>query len=124
MREAGQHPTTESLESYAEGTLPAADRAVVASHLMSCVRCDSEVEDWRSLFQALATLPHFAPALGFANRVMAHVRIPEPWHARASGWLERYPVVPVFQAFVILAIGSVIARLAASAVRRIVQGCG
>jgi anti-sigma factor RsiW len=87
--EAGKHPTTESLESFAEGTLPAADRAVVSSHLIGCMRCDNEVEEWRSLFHALASLPHFVPALGFANRVMAHVRIPEPWHARASGWVER-----------------------------------
>ena len=89
MRDAGQHPTTESLESYAEGSLSAGDQAVVASHLMGCSRCEAEVEDWRVLFQTLASMPHFSPALGFANRVMAHVRIPEPWHARATGWIER-----------------------------------
>lgn len=89
MRDAGQHPTTENLEAYAEGSLSPADQAVVASHVMSCSRCDNEVEEWRSLFHALASLPHFSPAPGFANRVMAHVRIPEPWHARATSWLDR-----------------------------------
>lgn len=90
MRDAARHPTSESLESYAEGTIPAADRAVVASHLLSCAVCEAEVDDWRALMQALSHLPRFAPAFGFANRVMAHVRIPEPWHARASAWVDRF----------------------------------
>ena len=119
MREAGQHPTTESLESYAEGILSAADRAVVASHLMGCSRCEGEVEDWRALFQALSSLPRFSPALGFANRVMTHVRIPEPWHARATGWIERllpkstygWAVAVVILALPVVAGGSLLAWL-------------
>lgn len=89
MRDRAQHPTTDSLEAFAEGTLAATEREVVASHLMGCPRCDADVEDWRAIFHALTTLPRFAPALGFGNRVMAHVRIPEPWHSRASVWIDR-----------------------------------
>jgi hypothetical protein len=38
----------------------------------------------------LRSLPRFVPAPGFATRVMAHVRIPEPWHARASRAVGRW----------------------------------
>lgn len=89
MRDRQQHPTTERLEAFVEGSLARTEREVVASHLLSCPRCDADVEDWRAIFTALATLPRFAPALGFGNRVMAHVRIPEPWHSRASAWIDR-----------------------------------
>ncbi len=84
------HPTSERLEAFVEGTLDGADRAIVASHLLACPRCESEVEEWRSLFAMLRSLPRRAPAPGFADRVMVHVRIPQPWHARASGLLSRF----------------------------------
>ena len=91
MNERMLHPTTETLEAYAGDGLDAADGAVVRSHLLACQRCENVVEEWRSLFQALASLPRFAPPVGFGDRVLAHVRIPQPWHARASaaaaGWL-------------------------------------
>jgi anti-sigma factor RsiW len=119
VREAARHPTSERLESYAEGTISAADRAVVASHLMGCSGCEAEVEDWRALLQALAALPRFAPALGFTNRVMAHVRIPEPWHARASAWIDRvlpkttfgWAVAVAVLALPVVASGSLLAWL-------------
>lgn len=119
MRDEVPHPKTESLESYAEGVLPAQERAVVASHLLSCHGCEAEVEDWRALFHALVSLPRFGPAHGFANRVMAHVRIPEPWHARASDWIERllpkttfgWAVAVAFLALPVVAGGSLLAWL-------------
>ena len=83
------HPADERLEAYSEGMLPKGERAVVESHLVACPRCQSEVEEWRSLFIALSGLPHFAPAPGFALRVMAHVRIPRPFHARAGALVAR-----------------------------------
>jgi hypothetical protein len=86
------HPTDDRLEAYCEGSLAASERAAIESHVFRCGRCRGEVEDWRALFTSLASLPHLAPSAGFADRVMAHVRIPEPWHSRASGLLGR--VVP------------------------------
>ena len=86
MTNAHLHPATETLEAYAEGTLESGDRAVFESHLLGCERCQAEVEEWRSLFAALETLPRFAPPTGFADRVMARVRIPQPhtaWSAQA-----------------------------------------
>jgi len=83
------HPTDQILEAFCEGTLPAAERAGLESHLVGCPHCQTEVEDWRSLFTALSTLPHLTPTPGFAGRVMARVRIPRPWHARAGALARR-----------------------------------
>jgi anti-sigma factor RsiW len=84
-----EHPTAERLEAFAEGLLKDGERAVIGSHLLGCARCETDVEEWRSLFAVLRTLPSFAPAPGFALRVMAHVRIPQPWYARASALIDR-----------------------------------
>ena len=78
MSRESMHPGSEALETYAEGAMEDADRAVLESHLMSCVRCQGEVEEWRSLFATLEILPRFAPSSGFAERVMARVRVPDP----------------------------------------------
>lgn len=83
------HPTPDRLESYVEGSLGDADRAVLESHLNSCPRCQTEVEELTSLFAALASLPRIEPTPGFADRVMAGVRIPLPWHARLFALLDR-----------------------------------
>ena len=90
MKERSNHPTSERLEAFVEGNLDEGEREVVASHLLACARCESEVEEWRSLFAVLRSLPTFVPAPGFASRVMAHVRIPQPWHARASSAIARF----------------------------------
>ncbi len=79
------HPETEALEGYAEGTMENGDRAVLESHLLGCVRCQGAVDEWRALFAALEGLPRMAPAPGFADRVMARVRIPDP----AAAWQSR-----------------------------------
>lgn len=84
------HPSPENLEAFAEGALRPADRATIESHLLGCPRCDGVVEEWRSLFHALSLLPRFAPAVGFADRVLRHVRIREPWHARAGATIGRF----------------------------------
>jgi anti-sigma factor RsiW len=76
-----QHPAAERLEAFVEGALERADRVVVESHLVGCPRCQAEVEEWRALFAALSGLPQFDPSLGFADRVMAGVRV-----RAASGW--------------------------------------
>lgn len=92
LSEILKHPTAERLESFVEGLLDAGDRVVVESHLLSCDRCQNEVEELRSLFAALSRLERFSPSFGFANRVMLQVRIPEPWYAKAGKFLQ--PVVP------------------------------
>ena len=78
------HPTGELLQGFAEGLLGEPDRVVLESHLLGCAACQGEVEEWRSLFTMLATLPYYQPAKGFADRVMAHVALPDPWYVQAA----------------------------------------
>jgi anti-sigma factor RsiW len=83
------HPAADRLEALVEGHLDAGEKVVVESHLVGCSRCQTEVEELRSLFGALARMQHFSPAPGFLNRVMAHVRLPDPWYARAGQYLQK-----------------------------------
>jgi anti-sigma factor RsiW len=75
MSETMQHPEPARLEALVDGTLPQTDRASVDSHVRTCERCAAEVEELRQLFTALADLPRLAPGVGFADRVMAKVRV-------------------------------------------------
>jgi hypothetical protein len=68
------HLTTEEIELWATGLLGAAR----ALHLSDCSLCREEAERERRVVQQLASLPNFAPRAGFADRVMAQVRIPTP----------------------------------------------
>lgn len=76
------HPAAEKLQTFVEGLLDAGDRAVLESHLLGCPECQSEVEEWRSLYMVLGSMPVLAPSKGFANRVMAQITLPDPWYMR------------------------------------------
>jgi hypothetical protein len=82
MKDSNLHPDTEKLQGIVEEALAAGERVVVESHLLGCADCRNEVEEWTSLFAMLSTMPRVAPSFGFANRVMAHVELPDPWYAR------------------------------------------
>jgi anti-sigma factor RsiW len=83
------HPATERLQEFAEEVLGGPEHAVVDAHLAACARCRAEVEELRSLFLALSSLPAFEPTAGFADRVMKHVRVRQPVLAAAAAWIER-----------------------------------
>ena len=83
------HPESERLNAFVEGDLEADAETSLGAHLTTCSRCRSEVDELRTMFDMLSDLTHFAPAAGFADRVMAGVRVRQPWHARAAEWLER-----------------------------------
>ena len=67
-----QHLTTDEIELWAQGLLPAAR----ALHLSDCSLCRVEADRERKVILELVQLPKFAPAAGFADRVMAQVKIP------------------------------------------------
>ena len=83
MNESILHPNSGMLQDFAEASLGEADRAVIESHVLECTRCHAEVEEWRVLFGTLAALPQFSPSVHFADNVMHHVRLPDPWYVRA-----------------------------------------
>lgn len=89
MSHTADHPTTERLEAFVEKALDGSQRAAVESHVSVCGECRAEVEELQSLFGALSGLDSFAPSAGFADVVMAKVRVRRPAFAGASAWVER-----------------------------------
>jgi anti-sigma factor RsiW len=89
LRDSPQHPTPERLQAFVEESLDDAGRVAVQAHVASCTHCQAELQEWRSLFTALAGLPQHAPSAGFAERVMAGVVAPEPWPVRVLELLRR-----------------------------------
>ena len=74
MTDLTVHLTTEEIELWAQGLLPAAR----ALHLADCSLCRVEADRERKVILELVRLPQFAPAAGFADRVMAQVQVPTP----------------------------------------------
>lgn len=68
------HLTPDEVELWALGLLDTAR----TMHLAECGECLATAERERKLLRDLAQLTRFAPEFGFAERVMAHVRIPTP----------------------------------------------
>lgn len=92
-----QHLTADDLDAFHSASLNATAR----QHLEECADCRSLAHSDRALLDALAALPAFEPAGGFADRVMA--RVARPGAA----------VVPLFRrrrlalaATVVLAVGA------------------
>ena len=78
MTDNTMHLTTDEIELWAQGLLPAA-RAI---HLADCSLCRVEAERERKVILELVQLPKFAPNAGFADRVMAQVKV----HAPSGDW--------------------------------------
>jgi hypothetical protein len=57
--------------------------APLRAHVRECATCRAEVEEARQIADALEELPHFAPSVGLADRVMAQVPVFVPWHVAA-----------------------------------------
>ncbi len=74
MNHPEMHLTTDEIELWAQGILGAAR----ALHLADCSLCRETADRERKIILALVQLPSFAPAPGFADRVMARVRVPTP----------------------------------------------
>jgi hypothetical protein len=53
-------------------------------HVEVCPQCAAGIIDTRVVSVALRSLPVVSPRPGFAERVMAHVTLPLPWHRRAA----------------------------------------
>jgi hypothetical protein len=68
------HLSPDEIELWALGLLPAGR----VLHLADCPECRATAEHERRLFLELARLPRFGPEFGFAERVMARVKIPTP----------------------------------------------
>ncbi len=82
------HLTADVLQDVADGLLPVHRLARIRSHVDACPSCAQELQAWHGVVDALNGLERFAPAHGFAARVMsvvrAHVASPAPVRARST----------------------------------------
>lgn len=74
MHPEPQHLTTDEIELWAQGLLPAGR----AMHLADCSLCRVEADRERKVILELVQLPAFAPSAEFADRVMQQVKVPTP----------------------------------------------
>ena len=74
MNDPNPHLSSETLQAYLEGELPAEQLDPVESHLAGCRRCAAELEGWQLLLAELDDLPSLAPSAAFADRVLAGVQ--------------------------------------------------
>jgi hypothetical protein len=64
--------------------------APLRAHVRECATCRSEVDEALQVAEGLEELPHFAPRVGLADRVMAQVPVFVPWHVAARDSLARW----------------------------------
>lgn len=90
MSDSLLHPSSERLEALIEGNLDEAEQSVLNSHVLGCPRCQTELEEWRSLFTALSSLPQLEPSLRFAEQIMAAISLPVPLPAKVTSIFRRF----------------------------------
>ena len=64
--------------------------APLRAHVDDCAECRAQLDEARVVADALERLPHFAPHTGFADRVLTHVQVVEPWHVAALETARRF----------------------------------
>lgn len=69
------HLPPERIQDLLEGRLPRRDALSAQGHLHACQACRLEAQAWRTFLAGIGELPALTPSPGFAERVMAHVRI-------------------------------------------------
>ena len=84
------------LTEYLDESLDLAMTTRVATHVISCAHCRAGSNELADCIQQVATLPAMLPPLGFAQRVIAHVRDSEPkpslWQRLLAPLISRVPV--------------------------------
>jgi anti-sigma factor RsiW len=86
LPERAGHPAGDRLQDFVEALLPARQAARVRTHLESCPGCASDAAAWRATFARIERLERLSPTKGFADRVMAQVRVPMPVPAPVPEW--------------------------------------
>jgi hypothetical protein len=78
-RLSGPHLSADEIDACLSGA-PAPE---VQRHLEQCRDCVEQLQAEREIVEQIATLPPLQPTDGFAERVMASVRIPDPFAIRS-----------------------------------------
>lgn len=84
------------LVDYFDKTLDTPTMTRVATHLISCPNCGAEAGELTDCIEQVAALPVVDPPIGFAQRVMAHVREleekPTIWQRMFAPWSKKIPI--------------------------------
>ena len=84
-------------------------------HVRECADCRARLDEAQEVVNALGNVPQFAPRMGLADRVMAHVPVFTPWHVAARDAIaERIPNGPAARALaaaIIAVAGSLVTGL-------------
>jgi len=83
------HLTDAAIEQLADGFLTGEELVKAEAHLATCSLCASKLEASKALIEALAALPRFAPSPGFADEVMARVRV-SPRASPVFAWVRHW----------------------------------
>ena len=70
IRNAEEHLGPDRLQELLDGALGQGDRRRAHAHMEACPACQSEFQEWQTVFTSLGSLPRLAPSEGFARRVM------------------------------------------------------
>jgi len=103
VNDSNPHLSSDTLQAYLDGELPAEQIEPVQTHLAGCRRCAAELEGWQVLLAELDDLPALVPSSAFGDRVLAGVRAtgtlvaeeseatPATTPARPSWWRRLLP---------------------------------
>jgi hypothetical protein len=78
-RPSGPHLSPDEIDAWLAGTLPQEWQ----QHLDHCQSCLEQARAEREIAEQIAALPLLSPAVGFADRVMAQVAVPDPFAIRS-----------------------------------------
>jgi|SRR5689334_11248745 len=73
------HPNEETLNAYADGSLPAAEAADIERHVVSCVSCRQLVDDLREILRATADLDLQDPPARAWTRIERAIQLDGTW---------------------------------------------
>jgi anti-sigma factor RsiW len=83
--------------------------APLRAHILECEECRERLDDARIVVDALESLPHFAPDVRLADRVMAQVPVFVPAHVAARDTVRRWLPQSAAARVAALATGTTIA---------------
>src|SRR4051794_29463581 len=74
------HPNDDLLNTYADESIDAADRAPVEAHLASCAACRQTVDDLREVLRATTTLELREPSVRAWSRIERAIALERESH--------------------------------------------